>query len=181
MSWLNSFTVSKVHRVFYLSSLIFLSACISPTHVFSFLARNLFQITWSDRDKIWVAQRAAASGEVTVLQPRPVIETVHIKSLLPSPQDFFFKKSKVVFLWFDTLHPSQQFFSHVIFDKISTAIRITADMLNWQYLTIGSIFSNSLCIGPAQAETQRAIKMSRISSHLVTAWSNYITAFLAVM
>ena len=25
----------------------------------------------------------------------------------------------------------------VVFDKVSTAIRITADMLNWQYLMIG--------------------------------------------
>ena len=43
---------------------------------------------------------------------------------------------------------------------------------------IGCIFSNSMRIGPAQTEAQWAIK---ISSHLVTAWSNYIPAFLAVM
>ena len=69
----------------------------------------------------------------------------------------------------------------VIFDKVSTAIRITADMLNCQNLTIGSIFLNSLRIEPSQTVAQRAIKMSRISSHLVTDWSNYIPAFLTVM
>ena len=45
----------------------------------------------------------------------------------------------------------------------------------------GPLVSNSLSIQPAQTEAQRAIKMSGISSHLVTAWSNYIPAFLTVM
>ena len=66
------------------------------------------------------------------------------------------------------------FSDSVVFDKVSTAIRVMADMLNWQYLTIGGIFLKILCVsGP-----QRAIKMSWILSHLVTAWSNYILAFL---
>ena len=49
------------------------------------------------------------------------------------------------------------FSDSVVFNKVSTAIRITADM---QQLTV----SNSLHIGPAQTVAQRAIKMSRILS-----------------
>ena len=61
-----------------------------------------------------------------------------------------------------------------VFDIVSTAIRITADMLN----TIGSIFLNSFSIGPAQTVAQQAIKMSQISSHSVTAWSNCLSKYL---
>ena len=48
-------------------------------------------------------------------------------------------------------------------------------------VTIGSIYSNSLGIEPSQTVAQWAIKMSHISSHLFTAWSNYIPVFLTVM
>ena len=40
------------------------------------------------------------------------------------------------------------------------------------------LFSNSLSIGPAQTVTRRAIRMPPITSHSVTAWSNYIPVFL---
>ena len=56
-----------------------------------------------------------------------------------------------------------------VFDKVSTAFRIKADMLNGQEYDRKLFFSNSLSIGPAQTVAQRAIKMSRISSHSVTA------------
>ena len=46
-------------------------------------------------------------------------------------------------------HQSVFFSDSYVFDKVFTAIRITAYMLNWQYLTIGSIFKKILCIwGP---------------------------------
>ena len=63
-----------------------------------------------------------------------------------------------------------------VFDKVSTAIRITADKLNRQEYDRKHFF-NSLSIGPAQIVVQRAIKMSRISSQSVIAWSNYILHF----
>ena len=43
------------------------------------------------------------------------------------------------------------FLRSVVFDKVSTAIRITVDMLNWQYLMIGSIVFKILCVsGPSR-------------------------------
>ena len=52
-------------------SLTFLSAYLSPVHVFSCVALNLLQITCSFNDNIWAAINAAASGDMTVLQPKP--------------------------------------------------------------------------------------------------------------
>jgi hypothetical protein len=34
-------------------------------------ARSLLQMTWSDRDNVWAAFKAAASGDMTVPQPNP--------------------------------------------------------------------------------------------------------------
>ena len=45
------------------------------------------------------------------------------------------------------------------FDKVSTAIRITADMLNGQEYDRQHFFFKSLSIGPVQTVAQRAIKM----------------------
>lgn len=49
----------------------------------SCLARTLPQITWSLRARIWAAHNAAASGNMTVAQPRPVkssLSLIHGKS-----------------------------------------------------------------------------------------------------
>lgn len=56
----------------HLSFLDFLSASFRPIQVLSCLARTLPQITWSLRARIWAAHNAAASGNMTVAQPRPV-------------------------------------------------------------------------------------------------------------
>lgn len=56
----------------HLSFLDFLSASFRPIQVLSCLALTLLQITWSLRARIWAAHNAAASGNMTVAQPRPV-------------------------------------------------------------------------------------------------------------
>lgn len=64
--------VSYVFLVaYYMSSRVFWSASFSPLQVFNCFARSFDQITWSFSPRIWATARAAASGEVTVVQPKP--------------------------------------------------------------------------------------------------------------
>ena len=68
----------------YLSFLDFLSASFRPIQVLSCLALTLLQMTWSWRERTWAAHRAAASGDITVLQPRPVKLKIKVMKVLKS-------------------------------------------------------------------------------------------------
>ena len=93
------------------------------------------------------------------------------------------------FLAFPNEHPELDHQSVCLFSqiwlyliiKVSRAIRITGKHAQGTLFYDREHFSNSLSIVHAQTVAQKAIKISQISSHSVTAWGNCIPVFLTIM